>query len=235
MEMAVTAAGNPQSHMLVMYFKRRMDGHVLITPRIQTVSVSYLGSESIYPRPVRVGFMVNKVALGYVFLGVLWFPRARIIPPFSRIYPVMYHWRYTIFAFDNVDGTCACLKPSWTFRPLKMRSLCRLQTSGLDWPLAQGHMEGDWNLRRSCSTDGEVSCWKLLEVVLHYDKAPSNLNEAIWRLPSVAVFSTANLFIHILYYSDWDMMLNCVFSDWLKMFWKTAYLSNRCFYLEINF
>ena len=52
------------------------------------------------PRPFQARFVVNKVALGQVFLPALWFPPVSIIPLMLHVQPFIYYRRYIILAAD---------------------------------------------------------------------------------------------------------------------------------------
>jgi len=80
-----------------------MGDHELITPRIQEISVSYLARNlTVHPRLVPLGIFGEQSGTWIVFLGVLWFPTASIMPPFARTHPFLYNRRCIILAFDSV-------------------------------------------------------------------------------------------------------------------------------------
>jgi hypothetical protein len=55
--------------------------------------------------PVCVGFLVDKVAIGQVYLSVLEFSVVSIIAPMHHIHiAFIYHECYIILAVDNVDN-----------------------------------------------------------------------------------------------------------------------------------
>jgi hypothetical protein len=55
-----------------------------------------------YPGPVHVGFVVDKVVLGQVFLQLLLFYPVSIIPQISHIHSFIYQRRCINLAIDNV-------------------------------------------------------------------------------------------------------------------------------------
>ena len=53
------------------------------------------------PRSVHVGFVVNKVALGQVFLQVLWFSPINIIPPMLHTLSFVYYQHCILSLVDS--------------------------------------------------------------------------------------------------------------------------------------
>jgi len=50
-------------------------------------------------RPVHMGFVVELMAMGEVFLQILWFSPVSNIPPLLNIHiSLTYNWHYTILA-----------------------------------------------------------------------------------------------------------------------------------------
>ena len=82
-------------------FRRLSSGLLSQRPRVNT-------------RPVCVGFVVNKAALGQVFLGVLQFSSA-IIHPVHQARPFFCRRRHTVIPFDieinKNEWSCASASP----------------------------------------------------------------------------------------------------------------------------
>ena len=58
--------------------------------------MSHRGEQSSIPQKVCVGFIVDKVILGQVFLRVLWFYPVSIIPQKLPIHPLIYYRCYDL-------------------------------------------------------------------------------------------------------------------------------------------
>jgi hypothetical protein len=61
------------------------------------------------PRPVHMGFLVDRVVLGQVFLQILQSSHVRIIPPMFHFHSFLYHLCYIILEIDSVKLQCVVM------------------------------------------------------------------------------------------------------------------------------